>query len=82
MPKLIPEHTVILHRDGKRLVPKIGKPFQFTAEEVASINAVNPSALTAPQVDAEEADESPAENKGGKKKPTAPGAKSAGDEDL
>ena len=48
MPKRIPVNTIMLHREGKPLVPDIGKVFDFTAEELADINAVNPDAVRKP----------------------------------
>ena len=39
MPKLIPLSTIVLQRgkDAQRIEPKIGEPFEFTAEEVAEL---------------------------------------------
>jgi hypothetical protein len=45
MPKLVPLNTIIVRREGKRIKPEIGKPFDFTAEEVAHINQVSPTSL-------------------------------------
>ena len=39
MPILIPKQTIILHRNGKRIVPKIGEQFEFTDAEVKHLNA-------------------------------------------
>ncbi|MEN9925546.1 MAG: hypothetical protein RL268_1672 [Pseudomonadota bacterium] len=44
MPQMIPLQTIVLHRDGKPVVPTIGKPFPFTDDEVAELG----SALRAP----------------------------------
>ncbi|WP_281686687.1 hypothetical protein [Pseudomonas citronellolis] len=40
MPKRIPLSTIVVHRDGKRVTPEIGRPFDFTSEEVAEISAL------------------------------------------
>lgn len=48
MPQRIPQHTIVLVRDGQRVKPVIGKPFNFTPEEVKSITASNPKALRHP----------------------------------
>ncbi|ENQ7722901.1 TPA: hypothetical protein L4T14_001433 [Pseudomonas aeruginosa] len=40
MPKRIPLSTIVVYRDGKRVVPEIGKPFDFTPEEAADVNAL------------------------------------------
>ncbi len=45
MPKKIVHHTVILHREGKRIQPQIGKAFDFTDAEHDSILGANPRAL-------------------------------------
>lgn len=55
MPKRVPVQTVILHRDGKQFAPPLGKAFDFTAEELADINAVNPDAVRKPVVEDGEA---------------------------
>jgi hypothetical protein len=45
MPKRIVKDLVILYRDGKQVVPEVGVEFDFTAEELASVNKSNPKAL-------------------------------------
>jgi len=40
MPKRIPLSTIVVHRDGKRITPEIGLPFDFTPDEVAEISAL------------------------------------------
>lgn len=40
MPKRIPLSTIVVHRDGERITPEIGRPFDFTSEEVAEISAL------------------------------------------
>jgi hypothetical protein len=45
MPKRLVLQTVILHRDGERVVPETGKPFDFSKEELDQINGLNPDAL-------------------------------------
>jgi hypothetical protein len=37
---LIPLQGVVVHRNGKSVRPELGKPFDFTAEEVADLRAV------------------------------------------
>lgn len=44
----IPLHTIIVVRGEKQIVPPIGKPFPFTADEVASIQKANKGALRKP----------------------------------
>lgn len=58
MPKRKVLQTVIVHRDGQRLRPSLGEIFDFTVEEVASINSINPDALGKPmmEVDVENED--------------------------
>ena len=48
MPKLVPTVSVVVIRDDKRTHPEIGKKFDFTAEEVKSINESHPGALRKP----------------------------------
>lgn len=45
MPQRIPMQTVIVRRNGKSVVPEIGKPFDFTPDELETINRVNPEAV-------------------------------------
>lgn len=45
MPKRLVLQTVIMYREGERVVPDVGKPFDFTNEELKSINGLNPDAL-------------------------------------
>lgn len=45
MAKRIPVQTVIVHRDGKRVSPPIGQPFDFTADEIKSLTERNPDAI-------------------------------------
>lgn len=45
MPKRIPHHSVVVHRDGKNIRPPLGQPFEFTQEEVDQIHGFNPMAL-------------------------------------
>lgn len=40
MPKRIPLGSIGVTRDKKTVYPKVGEPFDFTAEEVAQINAL------------------------------------------
>ena len=53
MAKRTPLQSVIVHRpnpdDPKkpiRVIPEIGKPFEFTADEIKQIEKANPSALS------------------------------------
>lgn len=48
MAKFIPVQGVYVHRDGKTVAAPIGEPFDFTDEEVADIQALNPSAIREP----------------------------------
>lgn len=45
MPKRIVNSSVMIVRDGKPVYPTVGKAFDFTDPELASINRVNPKAL-------------------------------------
>lgn len=45
MPQRIPMQTVIVQRDGKNFAPPIGKPFDFTVDELNQIKKVNPNAV-------------------------------------
>lgn len=58
MPKRKVLQTVIVHRDGQRIRPLVGAIFDFTADELASINAINTDALGKPvmEVDVENED--------------------------
>ena len=44
----VPLHTIILSRNGKRVIPQINEPFAFTQKEIDDINSVNKGALRAP----------------------------------
>jgi len=48
MPIRIPTKTIILQRNGKNFSPPVGKPFQFTAEELKEIDALNKTVLRKP----------------------------------
>lgn len=48
MPQRKVLQTVILHRESGRIVPTVGQIFDFTADELASINRLNPEALGRP----------------------------------
>lgn len=37
MPTLIPLKGIIVHRDGKSVMPELGKPFEFSEAEVKDI---------------------------------------------
>lgn len=44
----VPVHTVILYRNGKQVIPEIGKGFKFTQEEIDAVMSANAGALRAP----------------------------------
>lgn len=53
MPKRTPLQSVVVHRENKddpkkplRIIPEVGKPFEFTAEEIKHIEKANPDALS------------------------------------
>lgn len=77
----VPVETIMVVRDGKQISPKIGEPFNFTAEELADIKRINPDAIRFPVSEvAEEVDDTAATAaaaaaaaKGGKKTPAAAG---------
>lgn len=48
MAKRVPLQTIIVYRDGKQCVPRIGDPFDFTKEEIEQIKSVAPDALRNP----------------------------------
>jgi hypothetical protein len=48
MPKLVPTVGVTVIRDGKRVTPPTGKPFNFTADEVEAVKKQLPTAFRAP----------------------------------
>lgn len=45
MPKRIPVQTIVMHRDGKRVIPPIGQAFDFTVDELEQIIKTNPKAV-------------------------------------
>ena len=49
----IPVQTITVGRDGKNIVPTIGQPFNFTAEEIEQIESSNPAAVRNPVVESE-----------------------------
>jgi hypothetical protein len=47
MPKKVPLVSIGVARNGKTIFPEIGKPFDFTAEEIADMdNATKASGVT------------------------------------
>ena len=44
--KRTPIQTVVVMRDSQSVSPPIGTPFDFTDEEVAQIEAMNPDAIS------------------------------------
>ena len=60
----IPDHRVVVFRDGKRQEALAGKPFDFTADELKDIEKVaGPEALRDPVNEAAEVAPAPAETK-------------------
>lgn len=61
MPKRVPAQTITVVRSGKLVNPKIGEPFEFTADEIAQIERLNAAALSKTRVVAvaDEDDEPP-----------------------
>lgn len=45
MPSRVPVHQVVVHRDGKNIYVPIGKPFDFTQEEIEQVLAHDPNGL-------------------------------------
>lgn len=45
----VPTRSVIIVRDGQRLAPPVGKGFLFTADEIKSVEDVDPEALREPK---------------------------------
>lgn len=45
MPKRVAVGAIIVQRDGKRMQVPRGQAFDFTAEELADINRLNPGAV-------------------------------------
>jgi hypothetical protein len=45
MPNRLVKQTVIVVRDDKRVRPPIGKPFNFTKDEIEELNARNPNCI-------------------------------------
>lgn len=43
----VPQQSVVVYRAGNQIVPPIGQPFEFTSEELADIERINPDAVTA-----------------------------------
>jgi len=48
MPKKIPLIAITVHRDGKPVVPPVGKPFDFTEDEIAEVNGMVAGAMRDP----------------------------------
>lgn len=53
----VPLETIFVSRDGKQFAPKIGEAFDFTEEEMADINRVNPEAVRNPVSEVGEVEE-------------------------
>lgn len=75
MTKRIPVQTITVVREGKNFIPPIGKPFDFTDEEMADIEKLNPAAVR--EAVNEDPADPPAEKKAakGKKDPEGDGKK-------
>ncbi len=41
-----PMQSVVVSRDGQSVVPTIGVPFEFTADEITQIESMNPGAIS------------------------------------
>lgn len=54
MPKRITRGTVILNREGKRVIPPIGRLFDYTQKELDQIKKLHPDAVELPQAPAQE----------------------------
>lgn len=46
MPKKIINESITVVRDGKRVSPKIGEPFDLTADEIKQLDAIRPQAYS------------------------------------
>lgn len=65
MPMRAPKQSVGVFRDGARVYPDIGKPFDFTDDEIADIMAANPDAISSEaMVDLKTAEPEPAKPAG------------------
>lgn len=85
MPKRVPLNTIVVHRNGKNVVPPIGKPFDFTQQELDDIMAVMPNAVRKIINEAPDESDEPKVKPTGRRargqadvdKPEAPGAEDA-----
>jgi hypothetical protein len=67
MPKLVPTVGTVVVRDGQRVRPTIGKPFDYTKEEADQIREEAPNALVKQKDVEDDGDEAvPASNVTGK----------------
>lgn len=46
MPIRVPLQSVVVLRNKQSVTPPLDKPFEFTDDEIAQIEAVNPAALS------------------------------------
>ncbi len=46
MPNRVPLQSIVVKRNGEAVVPPIGAVFEFTDEEVADIERINPDAIS------------------------------------
>lgn len=44
----IPLQSIVIQRDGKNVIPEVGKAFDFTEQELRDIAAVAPNAVRLP----------------------------------
>lgn len=57
MPKRVPNASIVVIRDGKRVTPPLGKAYDFTKAEIESITRVSPGALRKPVNESSDADD-------------------------
>lgn len=57
MPIRIPQETVFVVRDGKTVKPEIGKPFNFTTDELDDLKRLRPQAIRVPVNETADADD-------------------------
>lgn len=53
MPQRKVLRTVVLHRESGRVVPTLGEIFEFTQEEMETINKIDPEALGRPLIESD-----------------------------
>lgn len=67
MPKKIINESITVVRDGKRVSPEIGKPFDLTDDEIKQLKAIRPQAFSnlAKYVEDKPAETAPTSGAGG-----------------